>query len=549
MRANSSLKMWLTLCSFCFVMLMMSCNEDDDDSTEASPTANSVSADPSTFNNQEDVEWTETDMSTVDPLLDNNSIFRTATTAVAPNMIRAGSGRCLDNSSGGTANGNKIQEWDCVGNGNQTWYLKKGPMVSSYSGKCMDVANGNTANGTKIQLWDCQSGNTNQQFNYVNGTIQFSKATNKCVDVSGGGTANGTKIQLYDCNGSNAQQWAFIDGALRSGLDSKKCLSLAGTDLYVDSANGSQLQLYSCTGTSSQIWSPTNMSIVNANGKCIDVAGDSSVNGTKVQLYSCNNTAAQLWTWSKNDLKALGKCLDISNSGTANGTQVQIWSCDSGTFAQNWYTNQGTSPTNVPFPPLNTTPASVLGDCRVGGVCSRKAIDESMGKPENKYAAHSGTDYQTTDANVAMAICDGTVKLVRNPDKYDLWQVVTIIQHKNCAGYPILYAYYGHINSWVSAGQTVIRGQQIGTVAYWNSDGETTHLHFGLSTAYYTECWGYPSTDVATEDDGCTSDNLRRDHLLNYINASSCSSKWIDSYSFARSYNWWNKAISVSSCN
>ena len=36
--------------------------------------------------------------------------------------------------------------------------------------------------------------------------------------------------------------------------------------------------------------------IVGLAGKCLDVAGASSLDGTAVQLYDCNGTAAQRWT-------------------------------------------------------------------------------------------------------------------------------------------------------------------------------------------------------------------------------------------------------------
>ncbi|WP_318241175.1 RICIN domain-containing protein [Xanthomonas bonasiae] len=32
--------------------------------------------------------------------------------------------RCLDDSAGGTANGARVQMWDCLGNPNQTWEIQ-----------------------------------------------------------------------------------------------------------------------------------------------------------------------------------------------------------------------------------------------------------------------------------------------------------------------------------------------------------------------------------------------------------------------------------------
>ena len=79
--------------------------------------------------------------------------------------------------------------------------------VTGLAGKCLDVPNGATANGTRVQLWDC-NGSSAQQWSFqADGSI---RAFNKCLDVSNSGTADGSVIQLWDCNGSGAQQWLQV---------------------------------------------------------------------------------------------------------------------------------------------------------------------------------------------------------------------------------------------------------------------------------------------------------------------------------------------------
>ncbi|MFA5995023.1 MAG: ricin-type beta-trefoil lectin domain protein [Patescibacteria group bacterium] len=519
MRGNRSLKRWLAQIWLLTVtlgaVLIMSCADDDSSSMDTtSPTTTEATA--------TQTEWNEQDLENDE--FEDEANWRMSITAVAPDMIRAGSGRCLDNMYGYTTNGNKIQEWDCLANTNQTWYLKNGFIVSDVGGKCLDDAYGYTTNGNKIQIWDCTTGNQAQIFNYTGGQIVLSKSTNKCLDVTGGSTTNGTKIQLYDCNGSAAQQWTFANGEYHSGLNTDKCLDVSGAA----NANGTQVQLYTCNSSTAQKWSPTNMTVQNSNGKCLDVAGGSSADGTKAQLYDCNGSSAQQWTWWRNDLKAMNKCLDISNSGTANGTQVQIWGCDGNTRAQDWYATEGPAPAS----PLATKPTGVNGNCRVGGSCVR----------DNSYKAHSGTDFATSANNTAYAICNGTVKYINNGSSVS--EKVVIVEHRACGGYPTLYAYYGHVASSVSTGATITRGQKIGVVGDW---GSNTHMHFGLATRYVTSYWGYPITNVSTAN-SCSNDNTRRDQLLNVVNSTS-SGGWIDSYSFARSYNWWGSAVTVGSCS
>lgn len=119
-------------------------------------------------------------------------------------------GNCLDNSGGGTANGNNIQMWQCQsGNGNQQWILDNGSIVLAGTKKCLDVSAGGTSNGTRVQLWDCQANNANQRWSLdasFPGKIVW--IGGKCLDVNGGGTTNGTKVQVWDCmTGNDNQKW------------------------------------------------------------------------------------------------------------------------------------------------------------------------------------------------------------------------------------------------------------------------------------------------------------------------------------------------------
>ncbi|GAA2666485.1 ricin-type beta-trefoil lectin domain protein [Actinoplanes palleronii] len=120
--------------------------------------------------------------------------------------------------------------------------------VAGLAGKCLDVAAGGTANGTKIQLYDC-NGTAAQQWNVADdGTI---RALGKCLDVSGGVNANGTKVQLWDCLGNGHQQWRY--DTTTKGLmnpETGRCLDAAGQS----SANGTQIQVWACNSQTNQDW-------------------------------------------------------------------------------------------------------------------------------------------------------------------------------------------------------------------------------------------------------------------------------------------------------
>ena len=123
-----------------------------------------------------------------------------------------------------------------------------GPITSGLnSAKCVDDSAGGTANGNKIQMWDCQSGNPNQQWTVAsNGTVQV---FGKCLDITGASTANGALIELWQCNGGANQQWQAQNGALVNPV-SGKCLD----DPNSNTANGTQLDLWACTGGANQQW-------------------------------------------------------------------------------------------------------------------------------------------------------------------------------------------------------------------------------------------------------------------------------------------------------
>ncbi|WP_407924575.1 extracellular catalytic domain type 1 short-chain-length polyhydroxyalkanoate depolymerase [Catellatospora vulcania] len=120
-------------------------------------------------------------------------------------IVGTGSGRCLDDPNGSTANGTQLQLYDCWGGTSQRWTYTSNRQLT-IAGKCLDASGRGTANGTAVIIWDC-SGQSNQQWNLnSNGTVTGVQS-GLCVDAAGAGTANGTKIQLWSCHGGANQQW------------------------------------------------------------------------------------------------------------------------------------------------------------------------------------------------------------------------------------------------------------------------------------------------------------------------------------------------------
>lgn len=132
-----------------------------------------------------------------------------------------------------------------------------------------------------------------------------------------------------------------------------KCLDVAGAS----SVNGTAVQLYDCNGTAAQQWTVGSDGTIRALGKCLDVTGNSTADGARLQLWDCAGSANQKWTVSAaRDLVGTqsNKCADVTGNTSANGTPIQIWTCG-GAANQKWTTPAAdTTP-----PPTTSAPMAV----------------------------------------------------------------------------------------------------------------------------------------------------------------------------------------------
>lgn len=81
-----------------------------------------------------------------------------------------------------------------------------GTLVSgANSNKCADL-NGNTsADGTRVQLWDCNNTSAQSWTRQPDGTI---RGHGSCLDINGASATDGALVQLWSCNGGTNQRWA-----------------------------------------------------------------------------------------------------------------------------------------------------------------------------------------------------------------------------------------------------------------------------------------------------------------------------------------------------
>jgi hypothetical protein len=128
----------------------------------------------------------------------------TSSAPTGPITSGVNSSKCVDDNALSSADGTKIQLWDCNGGANQQWTVEPDGTLRVY-GKCMDITGANYSNGTNIELWTCNGG-ANQQWQATNGTL-VNPASGKCLDDPNFNTANGTQLDLWSCNGGSNQQW------------------------------------------------------------------------------------------------------------------------------------------------------------------------------------------------------------------------------------------------------------------------------------------------------------------------------------------------------
>lgn len=171
-------------------------------------------------------------------------------------VINAASGLCLEDPGTSTTDGTQLDIDTCNNSSkDQQWAVPydrpsgSGAITSKITtaSLCVDDDNSGTANGNKIQIWQCLSDAAQNWTVEPGGTIQDFGG---CLTADDDGTTNATPIVLWQCTGDPSQAWTEqADGSLinvRSGL----CLA----DPDANTTNGTQLQLSPCSNEAQQTW-------------------------------------------------------------------------------------------------------------------------------------------------------------------------------------------------------------------------------------------------------------------------------------------------------
>ena len=119
--------------------------------------------------------------------------------------IKAANGKCLDDSGGSTANGNKVDIWTCNGTGAQRWTFSGGAL--SVLGTCLADPNG-TGAGTKLVIFTC-NGQPSQTWSHLSNGEYVLALNGLCLTDPSGSTVNGTQVVIHTCKDYKDQRWSL----------------------------------------------------------------------------------------------------------------------------------------------------------------------------------------------------------------------------------------------------------------------------------------------------------------------------------------------------
>ncbi|MFJ3799372.1 arabinofuranosidase catalytic domain-containing protein [Streptomyces sp. NPDC090088] len=123
--------------------------------------------------------------------------------------VKGPGGTCVDVAADDTGtNGAAVQLWGCQTYAiDQHWYHRSDNTLSTL-GRCLDIVGNGTANGTKVELWDCDGVGGQKWVQQADGSL-LNPQSGRCLDSPNGATANGTRLQIWDCNGADAQKFGL----------------------------------------------------------------------------------------------------------------------------------------------------------------------------------------------------------------------------------------------------------------------------------------------------------------------------------------------------
>jgi len=221
-----------------------------------------------------------------------------------------GSGKCLDDPAGKTANGTRVDLSSCTGRSSQRWTAVQDGTLRT-GGKCLSTTS--NSSGAKLVLWTCNSQDGPQLWQAATDGQLVNPQSGKCLDVPAASAANGTQPVIEPCANSTSQpneHWLRPAAAIASDQPGN-CVAASGTAVVVAA----------CANTTVQHWQQQPDGTLRLNGKCL-LAGGTTVRSI-LAFGSCSGAAATQWKLVSagpiaTELvnRASGLCASLPASGT-----------------------------------------------------------------------------------------------------------------------------------------------------------------------------------------------------------------------------------------
>jgi hypothetical protein len=139
-------------------------------------------------------------------------------------VVNAHSKKCLEIQNFYTHDAAPAQQWGCVGNATQKWWLEvisadqstaQVHLINYNSGKCLEVQNFYTHNGARAQQWTCVS-NATQAWTAVPSCANCpdraeryrNRNSGRCLEIESFFTHDGALAQQWDCVQNATQTWS-----------------------------------------------------------------------------------------------------------------------------------------------------------------------------------------------------------------------------------------------------------------------------------------------------------------------------------------------------
>jgi GH25 family lysozyme M1 (1,4-beta-N-acetylmuramidase) len=230
-----------------------------------------------------------------------------------------GSGKCLDDPGGKTANGTLVDLSGCTGKSNQRWTAVQDSTLRT-GGKCLSTAGDSKSNGAKLVLETCNSQDGAQLWQHATDAQLVNPQSGKCLDVLAASAANGTQPVIEPCANSTSQpneHWLSPAAALASGQPGK-CAAVSATAVV----------LANCANTAAQHWQQQPDGTLRLSGKCM-LEGGTTVRSI-LSVGSCSGAAATKWKLASAGpiaTELVNAASGLCASVPATGTRLVIAAC------------------------------------------------------------------------------------------------------------------------------------------------------------------------------------------------------------------------------